>query len=170
MPSVQPCPTQPAAAAPGAVVDAAVLGKALACGGAFVAAGAVVAWATGLVPGGALDHVALGATAALVACAGAVWLHGRFLDPRASAPFARDGRLMAGRVQSLLAAAFGVKLAVLVLGVLALRQGGAKFAEVATFCVTFAAAALVCQLATAFWLSRAISRRSAEAPPSPPSP
>jgi hypothetical protein len=72
---------------------------------------------------------------------------------------------MAGRVQGLLAAAFGVKLAVLVIVVLYLQrllpaaEPDAKFAATAAFCIAFAAASLVCQLATAGYLARALGRR-----------
>jgi hypothetical protein len=66
---------------------------------------------------------------------------------------------MAGRLQSLLAAAFGVKLAVLTIGVFSLRQSGAKFEETTTFAVTFAGGALLCQLATAAFLARALRHR-----------
>jgi hypothetical protein len=147
-----------------------VLGKAIGKASLCVVAAAALVWATGLLPEGTPYYVALGTAAALLAGMAAVWLHGRLLDRNASLPFASDGRLMASRVRSLLAAAFGVKLVVLVLGVVALHQSGVKFAELAAFCITFAAASLVCQLATAFSLSRAIGRRSAPIPPTPPNP
>jgi len=171
----QPYPNQPAAPVAGTVVDGAVLGKAIGRGAAFVVAIATAVWATGVLPEGTPYYVALGTAAALLAGMAAVWLHGRLLDKNASVPFASDGRLMASRVRSLLAAAFGVKLAVLVIGVVALRQSGVKFAELAAFCVTFAAASLVCQLATAFSLSRAIGRHrkpaaSSTRPPTSPNP
>jgi len=168
MPSSPSHPHQPAAGpwAAGSVVDAVVLGKAIGLGASFVIGGGLLVWLGGLLPEGAPYYVALGGAAALLAGVGAVWLHGRFLDKAASAPFARDGRLMANRVRSLLAAAFGVKIVVLVIGALGLRQSGVKFAELAAFCVTFAAASLVCQLATAFYLARAMNQRRSSAPPS----
>jgi hypothetical protein len=107
---------------------------------------------------------ALGIAAALLAGMLALLLHGRFLDPRTTAPFAKDGQLLAGRLQSLLAAAFGAKLAVLIAGVMALRFAGVKFAGMATFAITFAGAALLCQLATATSLARAVQRRGHGSP------
>jgi hypothetical protein len=139
--------------------------RALAFGIGVVLAGLVLAWGMGLLPPATTGYVALGAGAALLAGVVALWLHGRFLDRRAEASFARDGRLMAGRLQGLLAAAFGVKLAVVVLGVLYLQralaaeQPDVKFAATASFCIAFAAASLVCQLATAGYLARALGRR-----------
>lgn len=139
--------------------------RALAFGAVVVVAALLVAWMAGLVPVATRNHVVFGVAAALLASTAAVWLHGRFLDPRAAQPFAQDGRLMAGRVQSLMAAAFGVKLAVLVVVVLYLQRvlsaehPDVKFAATASFCIAFAAASLVCQLATAGYLARAFSRR-----------
>jgi hypothetical protein len=126
--------------------------------------------ALGVVPAAALGFYAGGVAAAGLACMGALWLHGRFLDPRASAPFARDGRLLGARLQSLLAAAFGVKLAVLVLAFLVLRQTGVKFADTATFAITFAGGSLLCQMATAMVLARAVQRGSGHAASTQPSP
>lgn len=123
--------------------------------------GAVIFALLRALPAESLVYYAAGVAAALFAGMLALFLHGRFLDPRASAPFARDGRLLATRLQSLLAAAFGAKLAVLVLGVLIVRQLGAKFAESATFAITFAGGALLCQLVTAAVLARSVQRRSA---------
>lgn len=153
-------------AVPAATASAAPsLVRALAFGCAVVLAALLVVWAAGLLPVATASYVALGTGAALLAGAAAVWLHGRFLDARAAAPFARDGRLMASRMQSLLAAAFGVKLAVLVVAVLYLQrllpagEPDLKFAATASFCIAFAAASLVCQLATAGCLARALGRR-----------
>lgn len=112
-------------------------------------------------PTTALPYYGGGVGAALFAGMVALFLHGRFLDPKASAPFANDGRLMAQRLQSLLAAAFGAKLAVVLVGVFALRTLGVKFADFATFGVTFAGAALLCQLATALSLARTLQHRGA---------
>lgn len=119
---------------------------------ATVAGGA--AFGAGLLASASLPYFALGVGGALVACTFALLLHGRFLDPRTTAPFAKDGRLLATRLQSLLAAAFAVKLALLVLVVLVLRQLGTKFEDVATFAVTFAGGALLCQVVMAFVLAR----------------
>jgi hypothetical protein len=129
--------------------------------GIGVAAGVVLFVWPGLLPADAMAFYATGLGAALLAGMVALWLHGRFLDPAATAPFAKDGRLLAGRLQSLLAAAFAAKLAVLVAGVLVLRAAGVKFADAATFAVTFAGGALLCQLATAFSLARAVQQRGA---------
>ena len=70
------------------------------------------------------------------------------------APFAKDGRLLATRLQSLLAAAFAVKLVSLVLAVLVLRQLGTKFDDIATFAIAFAGGALLCQVVMALVLAR----------------
>jgi hypothetical protein len=131
---------------------------------AAAAAGALVlALLPDLLPAGALPYCALGLGGALLAGLSTLVLHGRFLDPRTTAPFAHDGRLVGARLQTLLAAGFAVKLALLIAAVLVLRQWGTKFAHVATFAVTFAGAALACQLATAACLARALRRRSAAA-------
>ena len=115
----------------------------------------------GVLPMASLVYFAMGIAAALFAGMLALILHGRFLDPRAAAPFARDGRLLAARLQSLLAAAFAVKLGVLVAVVLVLRQLGTKFADSATFAITFAGGALLCQMVTAFVLAQAVQQRGA---------
>jgi hypothetical protein len=90
-----------------------------------------------------------------------VWLHGRLANLGGDLGAAATGRLMAARIQALLAAGFAVKLAVLVIGVFGLRQitvGDAptKFSDLATFAVTFAAAALVCQLTIAAQMARSM--------------
>jgi hypothetical protein len=163
-PSSHAAEPQAAAQAPIAPPAAAGIGmpvllRAMAFGIGTVAVVVAIAWLTGLLPEGTVDFVALGAGAALAAGVLALWIHGRFLDARAAAPIARDGRLMAGRLQGLLAAAFAVKLAVLVIGMLYLSQFGVKFAGKASFCIAFAGASLVCQLATAGYLARALQRR-----------
>lgn len=131
---------------------------------AGAAAGALV---HGMLPDGGLAYYAAGLGAALLAGMLTLVLHGRFLDPRTTAPFANDGRLAGARLQTLLAAAFAVKLAVLVAAVLVLRQAGTKFPLVATFAVTFAGGALVCQVATATCLARALRQRRAAAAAGP---
>lgn len=133
--------------------------------GAGTAVGIVLFPLLQALPNDAFPHYGSGLLAALGAGMVALYLHGRFLDPRGSEPFARDGRLQAARLQSLLAAAFGAKLAGLVLGVCALRLSDAKFAATATFAITYAGAALLCQLATAMSLARAVPRRSQPAGP-----
>lgn len=154
-----------AAAMPAAAVGLPSLRNAMAFGTGVVTAAFGIAWATRLLPPATTGYVAMGAGAALVAAVLGLYLHGRFLDARAAAPFARDGHLMAGRLQGLLAAAFGTKLAVLVLGMLYLHQfyqgpSDLKFAATASFCIAFAAASLLCQLATAGYLARALGRRN----------
>lgn len=149
-------PSAPPAAA---TIGMPVLLQAMAFGIGLVAVLVAIAWLTGLLPPETTDFVALGAGAALFAGVLALWIHGRFVDARAAAPIARDARLMAGRLQGLLAAAFAVKLAVLVIGMLYLSRFGVKFADKASFCIAFAGASLVCQLATAGYLARALNRR-----------
>jgi hypothetical protein len=115
-----------------------------------------------------LPYFVVGLGAAAFAAMFTVWVHGRFAatPSPAIAPNgnpANAGHLITARLQSLLAAAFGVKLIVLVLAVLALKQfplgeETAKFSELTTFAVTFAGAALLCQLATAFALARTLRR------------
>lgn len=115
-------------------------------------------------PGPALPFYGAGIGMALVAGMLALVLHGRFLDPKATAPFGSDARLLAGRLQGLLAAAFAAKLGVLVLAFFVLRQFGAKFADTATFCITFAAAALLYQLVAAGVLVRLLRPRNGGVP------
>lgn len=119
----------------------------------MVLAGGV--WLSGLLPAELTRYAALGLVASLGAAVVALWLDARFLEARATS----DGRLMAGRLQGLLATAFGAKLAVLVFGMLGLRVAGVKFAAMAAFCVTFAAVSLICQVAIAGYLSRHLSQR-----------
>lgn len=114
-----------------------------------------------LLAGDASPFYASGVGLALLAGMLALFVHGRFLDPRTTAPFARDARLLGGRLQGLLAAAFAAKLGVLVLAFVALRQLGAKFADIAVLCIAFAAYALVYQLVTACFLARALQPRAA---------
>lgn len=135
------------------------LSVALGCVGLVLAMVGAFAYGLGSLPTETLPYYGLGAGAALFAGMVVLWLQGRLLDPRATIPYAGDGRLMAGRMQSLLAAAFGVKLFVLTVGFLGLRMGGAKFAETTTFAVTFAGGALLSQLATAAFLARALQHR-----------
>ena len=119
-----------------------------------------------LAPQDALPHYVIGLCMAGVAAMLTVWLHGRFAavsPPGADRDPALAGALAKSRLQSLLAAAFGVKLAVLVLGVLVLKQfplgeGPTKFAQIATFALTFAGGALLCQLATAGVLATTLRR------------
>lgn len=116
-----------------------------------------------LLPSTTLPFYIVGIGAAIFAAMLTVWLHGRFAaaKPRAGSDLAQTSYLMTARLQTLLAAAFVVKLVVLIIGVLALKQfplaeEPAKFSELATFAVTFAGAALLCQLGTAFALARTL--------------
>jgi len=152
---------------PSCAVDVLLLGRAFGFSVLVVLLFAAPVWALGLVPQDGVPFFAAGIGASLVAALLAICVHGRFLDSRAPAALNNDARLQAGRLQALLAVAFGVKLAVLVLGVVVLRQIGVKFEALATFCITFAAVSLVCQLATAGYLSRAVNHRVNRAPAAP---
>jgi hypothetical protein len=150
-----------------------LLARALAAAAAWVVfagvvGGVTLSAATALLPRDRLAFFGLGIGAALLATALALLVHGRLLDRRRDAVFAGDGRLMAGRLQGLLGAAFAVKLSALVLGMLALRQSGAKFEDTATFGVTFVGAALVAQLGATASLARGLQRAPARAVANPP--
>lgn len=140
-------------------VDAFLLAKALGVGIGVVMFAFAIVWVAGVLPAGDAAFATFGVLAALGAAVVVVWLHGRFLGGRTAHRLAGDGRLLAGHLQGLLAAAFGAKLAVLVVAFLVLRQQGVKFSELATFAITFAAASLLCQLVTAGYLARAIQPR-----------
>lgn len=150
----QPPTTVHAPATPGV----ALLGP-LAQGAVVVALLALAVRATGAAPAGADAYVALGSGAALLATGLALVLHGRILDRRFAAGMANDPRLIAGRLQGLLAVGLLLKLATVTVGVLWLRATGVKFGEVAAFGVAFAAASLVCQLTAAGSLVRSASRQ-----------
>lgn len=119
-----------------------------------------MAWGLGFVAADRVGMLALGVGAALFASGAAVLLKGGFLGDRAMATMHGDGRLLAARLQSILAAGLGLKLATVTLGVLWLRSQQTKFELVTTFAVAFAAAALVCQVTVAGILWRALSRRA----------
>ncbi|HEB54162.1 MAG TPA: hypothetical protein ENI87_12990 [bacterium] len=119
----------------------------------------------GLLAAASLPYYVAGLCGAGFAMLATVWLHGRFAATAAPADADRADFLVAARLQTLLAAALGVKLAVLVVGFLLLKRfplgpEPAKFSDIATFGVTFAAASLLCQLGTAFALARALRRRA----------
>ncbi|HEU4418606.1 MAG TPA: hypothetical protein VFT55_06680 [Planctomycetota bacterium] len=153
---------------PSCAVDVLLLGRAFGFAVLVVLLCAAPVWAMGLVPADGVPYFAAGIGASLIAALLAICVHGRFLDARAPAAIAHDGRLLAGRLQALLAVAFGAKLAVLVLGVIVLQQAGVKFEALATFCITFAAVSLVSQMATAAYLSRALNHRVNRTPAAPP--
>ncbi|MBL8736816.1 MAG: hypothetical protein JNL12_10345 [Planctomycetes bacterium] len=124
-----------------------------------------LAWLLGLVPADAEGFALLGVAAALVASGAAVLLKGGFLGDRAMASLHGDGRLLASRLQGILAAGLVLKLAVVTIGVLALRTQQLKFELVTTFAVAFAAASLVGQVTVAGIVWRALSRRRDAAAP-----
>jgi hypothetical protein len=140
------------------VVSSPVLITAFVRGAVLAMALAVSVWALGLLPVGLEAWVAYGCGAALLATGLALVLHGRFLDRRTLTSRRGDPRLMASRLQGLMAAALMIKLATVTIGVLVLRSQGVKFQEVAAFAVAFAAASLVCQVTAAGTLVRAMSR------------
>ncbi|MCK5941023.1 MAG: hypothetical protein KAI24_03560 [Planctomycetes bacterium] len=115
----------------------------------------------------ALPYYALGLGAACVAMLLTIWLHGRFAAtpaPHGDPSVTRHG--VSARLTGLLAAGMGVKMAVIVIGFVALKQfplgeEPTKFSDIATFAVTFAGAALLCQIGTALTLARALRRRDA---------
>lgn len=119
-----------------------------------------MAWGLGFVAADRAGMLALGLGAALFASGAAVLLKGGFLGDRAMATMHGDGRLLAARLQSILAAGLGLKLATVTIGVLMLRSQQVKFELVTTFAVAFAVAALVCQVTVSGILWRALSRRA----------
>lgn len=151
-------PTAHTMAAPGAPSVVELL-PALVRGAVAVGVLAVGAWATGALPTASHPFLALGAGAALAATGLAVVLHSRILDRRFAASMANDPRLIAGRLQGLLAVGLLLKLFTVTVGVLWLRAVGMKFEAVATFAVAFAAASLICQVTAAGSLVRSTARR-----------
>ena len=149
-------------AAPGAS-SAVDLLPALSRGSLAVGVLAVAAWSTGALPAANQPFLAIGAGAALAATGLAVILHSRVLDRRFAASMANDAKLIAGRMQGLLAVGLLLKLFTVTVGVLWLRAVGVKFDAVATFAVAFAAASLVCQVTAAGSLVRSTARRGAVA-------
>lgn len=119
---------------------------------------AAALWLVGALPSGREGYIAAGCAAAVGASAAALLLHGRFLDARAMRSMGSNARLLAVRLQSLLAAGLMLKLAVVTVGVLWLRAQNVKFELIAAFAVAFAAASLVCQVTAAGTLVRALGR------------
>lgn len=150
-------PDQPQPQAPDAL-GGAVLTRALLLGGLVAGGAAALVVSSGALPEGGAGFVAGGAIAAVASAALALLLHGRFLGRRAAASLMGDSRLVAGRLQALLAAAFGIKLFVLAAGVLWLHGNDVKFPQIAAFAVAFAAASLLCQVTAAAQLARALAR------------
>lgn len=148
------------------VVDRALLLRALAQTGAALAAaglglGLLLFGGENLMEPSAQPYYGAGLGAAALAMLLTVWLHGRFASTQMPGA---TGPAVSARLTGLLAAGMGVKMALLVLGFLALKQfplgaEPAKFSEIATFAVTFVGAALLCQIGTALTLARALGRR-----------
>lgn len=157
---IRPSNLEPATAA--APLGAVLVGSFARAGGVVVLLAAIAA-AAGLAPEGAAPYLALGVGAAIAATGFAVVFHGRILDRRFAAGLANDPRLIAGRLQGLMALGLLAKLAAVTVGVLTLRAAGVKFGGVATFCVAFAAGALACQLVTAMLVARSRQVRVASA-------
>lgn len=142
------------------------LGLALALVGLLGAGvGALLFSGSDPLPASTLPYFVAGLGAAGFAAMFTIVVHGRFAAAKVPAGTdpARVAVLVTGKLQTLLAMAFGVQLFVLVVGVLFLKrfplvEGGTKFSETATFAVTFAAATLLCQLATAGVLARSLRR------------
>ena len=89
-----------------------------------------------------------------------IWLHGRFAATHMPGA---TSHAVSARLTGLLAAGMGVKIALLVIGFFALKQfplgaEPAKFSDLTIFAVTFAGAALLCQMCTALRLARSLGR------------
>lgn len=136
--------------------------------GLFAGAGAAVLLLSvgvvaGVVPDGAVPFAVLGATLAILgALAAQVWhvrlaRSGVAAGPGPQGPGAPDPRLLAAQLQAWLAAGFGVKFALLAGVGLLLHLLGVKFTGIGAFAVAFAVAALLCQVAAALSLSRALT-------------
>lgn len=117
-------------------------------------------------------YFVVGLGAAIFAAIISVWLSGRITAKRtasAGGDAALTARLEGLRLQGLMAAGFGAKLLVLVIGVFALRAFPLRVGEVATdvkfvdlvsFAVSLAGASLVMQLITATSMANSLRRRS----------
>lgn len=156
-----------AASAGTLVVDRGLLLRALtrSVGGLFVVGaglGFLLFGGDNLLERAALPYYVAGLAAVGVAMMLSIWLHGRFAATRMPGA---TSHAVSARLTGLLGAAMAVKMGVLVLGFVALKQfplsgEAAKFSHIATFAVTFAAGAVLCQLGTAWILARALGRRS----------
>lgn len=136
-------------------------GAALAAVGALL--GFVLFGGDQLLERAALPYYCAGLAAAALAMSLTIWLHGRFAATQMPGA---TRHAVSARLTGLLAAGMGVKMAMLVLGFLALKQFSlgpepAKFSDITTFAVTFVGAALLCQIGTAWTLARALGRRPA---------
>jgi hypothetical protein len=130
---------------------------ALAASGVVLAASAIggALFATGQLNAETMPFYVGGIALAVLAGAVTLRIGGRVFDPRSLADCGGDAKLLAGRMQGLLATGMLVKLAALTAGMLTLRQTGAKFASTATFGVSFVGGALAVQLAATALLLRA---------------
>lgn len=110
----------------------------------------------------ALRYYVVGLVGAAVAMMLTIWVHGRFAATQMPGA---TSHAVSARLTGLLAAGMGVKMALLVIGFLALKQfplseEATKFSDITTFAVSFVGAALLCQIGTALILARALGRRS----------
>lgn len=147
------------------VIDRGLLLRALGRTGAVLAvAGVVLGFVLfggdQLLDPGARRYYAAGLAAAALAMVLTIWLHGRFASTHMPGA---TSHAVSARLTGLLAAGMGVKMALLVLGFLALKQfplgaEPAKFSDITTFAVSFVGAALLCQVGTAWTLARALGR------------
>ena len=108
----------------------------------------------------AVPYYAAGFGCAAAAMMLTIWLHGRFVSTHMPGA---TSHAVSARLTGLLAAGMGVKLVLLVLGFFALKQfplgaEPAKFSDLSIFAVTFAGAALLCQMCTALRLARSLGR------------
>ncbi|MEC7724658.1 MAG: hypothetical protein VYD05_04010 [Planctomycetota bacterium] len=108
-----------------------------------------------------LPYYVTGLVAAAIAMLLTLWLHGRFASTQMPGA---TSHAVSARLTGLLAAGMAVKMGLLVLGFLYLKQfplgaEPAKFSEITTFAVTFVGGALLCQIGTALTLARALGRR-----------
>ncbi|MFN3240229.1 MAG: hypothetical protein ACE37K_01825 [Planctomycetota bacterium] len=116
-----------------------------------------------LLEASALRYYVVGLVLAAAAMMLTIWVHGRFAATQMPGA---TSHAVSARLTGLLAAGMGVKMALLVLGFLALKQfplseEATKFSDITTFAVTFVGAALLCQTGTALILARALGRRIA---------
>jgi|GEM_PF-3463053 len=114
-----------------------------------------------LVEGAVAPYFVAGLCVAVAAMLLTIWLHGRFASTQMPGA---TSHAVSARLTGLLAAGMAVKMTLLVLGFLVLKQfplgaDPAKFSDIATFAVTFVGGSLLCQISTALTISRALSQR-----------
>ena len=110
-------------------------------------------WAAGLLGRDAAWSAALGVALAAASAGAAAVLHGRMAVRREGPSAVAAG---AG-VTRALALGFLLKLAALAAGAAGMLLAGAKFPQLAAFAIAFAAAALLCQGASALGLARQLA-------------